>query len=285
MKSHLGKTLRKVRQGKQMSICSIADEYLSKSQISRFERGESEISCARLINILGKLHITLDEFLILHDKDYAQTESFANLVHYIRKQYSAQNFDKIKTLLSNSSNYTLNHFERTMVKSILHTVDSNIFPTDEEIQQLTDYLFKIEKWGSYEIILLGNCSRTIKYSALFLLTKEMLGNYIHSPINTNNKNLVTQLAINCLIASIDFGMYADSIYLISEINRLLQNEFNYYEKTIFLYAKGYFEFKNKLEQEGEHKMLQALKIMEILNEIDVLKQYSEHYQSNCSLKN
>lgn len=41
MKSKLGSTLRKVRNGKQISICSVADEHLSKSQISRFERGES----------------------------------------------------------------------------------------------------------------------------------------------------------------------------------------------------------------------------------------------------
>ena len=66
MKSKLGTTLRKVRKGKQVSLCSVADEHLSKSQISRFERGESEISCIRLINILDKLHITLDELLILH---------------------------------------------------------------------------------------------------------------------------------------------------------------------------------------------------------------------------
>ena len=76
MKSDLGKTLRKVRQGKQISLCSVADEHLSKSQISRFERGESEISCIRLINILDKLHITLDEFLILHNKDYSYIEYF-----------------------------------------------------------------------------------------------------------------------------------------------------------------------------------------------------------------
>lgn len=41
MKSKLGSTLRKVRNGKQICICSVADEHLSKSQISRFERGES----------------------------------------------------------------------------------------------------------------------------------------------------------------------------------------------------------------------------------------------------
>lgn len=70
MKSHLGKTLRKIRVGKHVSLNAVADEYLSKSQISRFERGESEISCIRLINILDKLHVLLGEFLILHDGEH-----------------------------------------------------------------------------------------------------------------------------------------------------------------------------------------------------------------------
>ncbi|HFR3392547.1 TPA: Rgg/GadR/MutR family transcriptional regulator, partial [Streptococcus suis] len=35
MKSKLGITLRKIRKGKQISLCSIADSNLSKSQISR----------------------------------------------------------------------------------------------------------------------------------------------------------------------------------------------------------------------------------------------------------
>ncbi|QGJ85330.1 MutR family positive transcriptional regulator [Streptococcus phage phi-SgaBSJ31_rum] len=107
MKSNLGNTLRKVRQGKQISLHSVADEHLSKSQISRFERGESEISCARLINILDKLNISLDEFLILHDSDRTNTESFAKLIQYIRIQYSSKNIDNISSLLSNSSKYCL----------------------------------------------------------------------------------------------------------------------------------------------------------------------------------
>ncbi|HEW2738367.1 TPA: helix-turn-helix transcriptional regulator, partial [Streptococcus pneumoniae] len=76
MKFNLGKTLRKIRKGKQISISSVADEHLSKSQISRFERGESEISCARLINILDKLNISLEEFLIIHNNDFGKCENF-----------------------------------------------------------------------------------------------------------------------------------------------------------------------------------------------------------------
>ena len=276
MKSKLGITLRKIRKGKQISLCSIADEHLSKSQISRFERGESEISCIRLINILDKLHVTLDEFLILHDDDYTNSESFANLVQYIRKQYSSQSIDNIACLLSDTTNYTLDPLEKTMVKSILHTMDSRIIPSDEELLQLTDYLFKVEKWGYYEIIIFGNCARTINYNSYFLLTKELLKNYIYSSLNKTNKRMVTQLAINCLILSIDEEKFSNCSYLISEIKTLLDNEFNFYEQTVFLYATGYYEFKRQLSS-GIEKMKQAIQVLDILREDKLKLHYTDHF--------
>ena len=283
MKSKLGITLRKVRNGKQISLCSVADEHLSKSQISRFERGESEISCIRLINILDKLHITLDEFLILHDEDYTNTESFANLVQYIRKQYSSQSINNIASLLSDISNYTLNSFEKTMVKSVLHTMDSSVIPSDEELFQLTDYLFKVEKWGYYEIILLGNCVRTINYNSYFLLTKEMLNNYIYSSLNKTNRRIVTQLAINCFILSIDKEEFSNCSYLINEIKGLLENELNFYEQTVFLYATGYYEFKRQLSS-GIEKMKQAIQVLDILREDKLKLHYTDHFNKLVNKK-
>lgn len=277
MKSNLGSTLRKIRKGKQITLSAVADKHLSKSQISRFERGESEISCIRLINILDKLNISLDEFLILHDKDYTKTESFVNLVQYIRKQYSSKNIDNIKSLLSVTSSFNLNSYETTMIKSILYTLDIDVAPSDEELLQLTDYLFNVEKWGYYEIILLGNCVRTINYNSYFLLTKEMIKNYIYSLLNKTNKRLVTQLAINCLIISIDKNKFSDCTYLISEIEKLLNNELNFYEQTVFLYVTGYFEHKFELEN-GDKKAEQAIQIFEFLGENQMKSQYEEHYK-------
>ena len=226
MKSTFGKTLRKIRQNKQVSICSISDENLSKSQISRFERGESEISCIRLINILDKLNISIEEFMIIHNDDSTRIDKFAKLVQYIRKAYSEQRLDNIMKLLSNSSEYSLNNLERIMVKSIIHTLDSRIKPEKSEMVKLVDYLFKVEYWGCYEIMLLGNCARTIEYTSFFLLTKEMLENYIYSSLNKHNKRLVTQLAINCLILSVEKNKVSNCRYLIKEIEKLLENELN-----------------------------------------------------------
>ena len=240
------------------------------------KRGESEISCARLINILDKLNISLEEFLIIHNNDFGKCENFMNLIKHIREDYTLHRIISLKnTLYCNSY---LTDFDRTMLKSIIYGLDRSHKPTDEELLKLTDYLFKIENWGYYEIILLGNCVRTIEYSSYFLLTKEMLKNYIYSSLNKTNKKLVTQLAINCLIASIDAKKYNNCRFLIKEISRLLDNELNYYEQTVFLYAQGYLEFAQGAHS-GISKMRDALQIFDILNESSIKKQYEDHLSS------
>ena len=170
-----------------------------------------------------------------------------------------------------------------MVKSILHTMDSRIIPSDEELLQLTDYLFKVEKWGYYEIIIFGNCARTINYNSYFLLTKELLKNYIYSSLNKTNKRMVTQLAINCLILSIDEEKFSNCSYLISEIKTLLDNEFNFYEQTVFLYATGYYEFKRQLSS-GIEKMKQAIQVFDILREDKLKLYYTDHFNKLVNKK-
>lgn len=276
MKSNLGQTLRTIRKGKQMTLEELSDKHLSISQISRFERGESEISTARLINILDKLNISMEEFLIVYNQDSTHVETFSNLIQYIVKSYISQNIDNIKELLANSHKHQLNSFEITMIKSLIFPFDSSFKPTDEELLELTDYLFKVEKWGYYEITLLGNCVRTINYKTFFLLTTEMLENYIYSSLNKTNKKLVTQLALNCLIASIDEQDYKNCRFLIKKIEKLLLDELNFYEKTVFIYVTGYYDYKSG-DRQGCENMKKAIHIFELLDETNLANAYREHY--------
>lgn len=281
MIENLGKTLRIVRKNKKVSINKIADNYLSKSQISRFERGESEITCTRLFNILDKLNITVDEFLSLHN---SHDVNFIALTKYIREEYSLQNHKNIKKLLKNNSKFNIGTFEKTMIKSILYTVDPSFKPSNSELSELIDYLFKVENFGYYEIILLGNCAYTLPYPSFFLITKELIKNYIPSTQNKTNKKFVTQVSINCLILSIDNKKFKNCDFLIKEINYLLDNELNYYEKTVFHYAKGYYEYVKGMES-GINKMSQAITIFNILNEKSMLNYYTAHYKKIINGKN
>lgn len=246
METRLGKTLRSLRKGKQVTISALADEHLSKSQISRFERGESEISCNRLLNLLDKLNISIDEFLSIHSREHTH---FFTLLTQLRKYSAEQNREGLVGLLEA---YQEKPYETTMIKAVTFSIDQTIKPDESEINQLTDYLFKVEHWGNYEIILLGNCTRFINYNTLFLLTKEMVTSFAYSEQNKSNKVLVTQLSINCLIISIDNHYFENSCYLISKIQELLTNEIQFYEKTIFLYVHGYYKLKQG-DIEGKKK--------------------------------
>lgn len=271
MEKELGKTLRRLRQGKQVSISSLADEHLSKSQISRFERGESEISCSRLLNLLDKLNITIDEFVSTHSKTHTH---FFTLLSRVRKYYAEKNVTKLLKLLED---YAHKDYESTMIKAILSSIEPTVELSEEEVTRLTDYLFSVEQWGYYEIILLSNCSRFINYNTLFLLTKEMVTSFAYSEQNKTNKTLVTQLSINCLIISIDYSYFDHSDYLIEKIEFLLRDELNFYEKTVFLYVHGYYKLKQG-QVSGKDDMRQALQIFKYLGEDALYYSYKEHYR-------
>lgn len=108
----------------------------------------------------------MDEFLALHENKSTKY-SFPQLMQYIQEMYQLQKLDSLKKLLSKNSKFNISNLEKTMVKSILHTLDKSIAPTTDELLELTDYLFKIENWGYYEITLFGNCVRTINYPTFF----------------------------------------------------------------------------------------------------------------------
>lgn len=59
----------------------------------------------------------------------------------------------------------------------------------------------------------------------------------------------------------------------------MENSVNFYEKTVFLYARGYFEYKIKKET-STTKMRQAIQVFDLLEEENLKRQYSKHYQEH-----
>lgn len=64
---------------------------------------------------------------------------------------------------------------------------------------------------------------------------------------------------------------------IKNIDLLLRDELNFYEKTVFLYVHGYYKLKQK-EISGEEDMRQALQIFKYLGEDSLYYSYKEHYR-------
>ncbi len=272
-----GKTLRFIRTSKQVSINKLADDVISKSQLSRFERGESEISCSKLNHLLNKLNTSFDEFLIIN-RGFSD-DDFKIMINEIRDSTASsdiQNLIKILESYQNKDKSTLKNFEITLLKSILNNYSKDIYPSKSELDELVDYLFKVEHWGYYEISLFGNCFRQLTYQTIFSLTKELLNKIRYYIRAESNKRLVIQLTINCLIVSIDKEYFENARYLLKKVECLLNSETSFYEKTIFIYASGYLLYKEG-NLDGKDKMLDALKVLKILSEDKFYKNYIEHY--------
>ena len=272
-----GKTLRFIRTSKQVSINKLADDVISKSQLSRFERGESEISCSKLNHLLNKLNTSFDEFLIIN-RGFSD-DDFKIMINEIRDSTASsdiQNLIKILESYQSKDKSTLKNFEITLLKSILNNYSKDIYPSKSELDELVDYLFKVEHWGYYEISLFGNCFRQLTYQTIFSLTKELLNKIRYYFRAESNKRLVIQLTINCLIVSIDKEYFENARYLLKKVECLLNSETTFYEKTVFIYASGYLLYKEG-NLDGKDKMLDALKVLKILSEDKFYKNYIEHY--------
>lgn len=272
-----GKTLRFIRISKQVSINKLADDVISKSQLSRFERGESEISCSKLNHLLNKLNTSFDEFLIIN-RGFSD-DDFKIMINEIRDSTASsdiQNLIKILESYQNKDKSTLKNFEITLLKSILNNYSKDIYPSKSELDELVDYLFKVEHWGYYEMSLFGNCFRQLTYQTIFSLTKELLNKIRYYILAESNKRLVIQLTINCLIVSIDKEYFENARYLLKKVECLLNSETSFYEKTVFIYASGYLLYKEG-NLDGKDKMLDALNVFKILSEDKFYKNYIEHY--------
>lgn len=270
-----GEYLRIIREGKQISISKLAKlTNISKSQISRFERGESDISFSKMLILLNSLNVSLEEFSSLFLVDELKQEMLK-----IKEMANHRDILQLKTEIAQhdifrKSEHPLNSI---FIKAILNLLDKDITPTKDELNFLTDYLFKIDFWTYYETIMLGNAIRMINLNTSFLLTKELLkkSSKIHSNSPYSQK-LIIQLTINCAINCIDHNELSKAHFLLNSIENNIDNTAFFFEKTIFLYTRGYLELKTK-KDEGISKMNNALTVLRILDQKATYKNYNEHF--------
>lgn len=91
---NLGRIFRDIRIGKNYSLKQVSEGIMSTSFLSKFERGETEISLKRFYLLLDRLSLTLEEFSFISN-DFRPSR-LENLMSEVRKAYENNN---VKLLL------------------------------------------------------------------------------------------------------------------------------------------------------------------------------------------
>ncbi|MFS0612268.1 helix-turn-helix domain-containing protein [Lederbergia ruris] len=166
-----GKTIRKIREEKGYTMQQLSDGILSISFLSKFERGNSDISISYFFQILERLSLSYDEFLFVHN-DF-KLDNFETFFDKAEQAYVNRNLSKLQTLkevqidkwrTTKIAAYRCN----TLVLDVLICIlrDEFIDAEKEAIEFLFDYLFQVEVWGYYELRLYN--------TTMFLMPPEMV---------------------------------------------------------------------------------------------------------------
>lgn len=264
--SKMGLLFKNIRKSKKLSLNDVSGDLMSLSFISKFERGESEISLSRFIILLNNLNFTIEEFYNLYINEYPDeiedlmtTISISFLNGDILGLKRTRKEEKEKHDLTGKRRYLYNSI---MVKAFISEL-TNLPMDNNDISILTEFLFGIEYWGKYELMLLGNSMPSIHLDSLDLLLKEL----ISSSENVTDTESNYILKIDILLNAVNNALKRKRLdYALDYINYLEKLDFSsvkfMHEKVLLEFFKEMIKFikdddeisKNKID-----KMFKALK--------------------------
>ena len=265
--------------GRKVKQKDVASQFLSTSQLSKFESGQSMLSADKMIRAIDNIHMTFVEFgYALNDYQPTEQQKLSDKMVVLA---SRRDREGLLALLAKyqDSNTDFNRLNVLLIKNAIHQIDSSYTLSQEDSEFLTEYLYSIEDWTSYELYLFGNTLPFLSDLDLLFLSKELvarsslylkLRNY-RSALKGTYLNIISELLERKQVQHLDF--------FISELKKLL----DIFETIVLRFMELFYEFvteenikKEKLEsyiQQVSDLGLASLK--ELLSR--KLSQYEELY--------
>ncbi|TQR27318.1 Rgg/GadR/MutR family transcriptional regulator, partial [Lysinibacillus sphaericus] len=172
-----GSTFRKLRLHKGYSLEFVAKGIVSVSYLSKFERNESEITLPKILELLNRINVKFNEFLFINNE--FKKNDLELLIEDLKKAYLQGNLKILKKLIDDENA----NFEKTGLLTFkLNSIMAQAICSDlthekvdkKDIELLIDYLWGVEVWGEYEIILYGNTLHILGVESVIMLSSELL---------------------------------------------------------------------------------------------------------------
>lgn len=279
----LGKTFRSIRQNRNITLQQLANKDVSLSQLSRFERGESDLSVTKFLTALDSMQVEISEFMDIA-ANFKQIEQIQFMSQLIKLEY-ARDIEGFKQLQKqelakhqadpDTNRYYLNSI---LLQGFICKCNPSIPFPKAYLDEVTDYLFRTESWHIYELILIGNLYLFIDIPLLDKMGKEILNNHTYYESISTNKHLVTITLLNIWETCIYRHQLDYARYYQKQILALLNNETKLYEKTIFLFLKGLEDYQRGQCLSGIKDMTTAISIFESLDCPHLAHNYQKDFE-------
>lgn len=285
---NLGEVFKELRKSRNVSLQEATGGEFTYSMLSKFERGEADLSSMKLITALDNIHSDLNEFMYLV-RGFSQKKVLA-FQENLWDLYDREGIDSLHSLyeettqkyrLSGEKSYLL---QMIRIKSLLVFFDSEIRATDEELTFLYDYFFTIDIWGNYELELFSTISPLFPLPLYFKYSREMLQKTDLLGSLPSNKVGIDTILMNGLFKAIEEKDKLKADYFIFQIEKRELPESEAYLKIIYMIAKGYYDTIFNVKNKGLEKIQGGIAILQDLEYVDGARYYENYFASQLSNK-
>ena len=283
---NLGEVFKELRKSRNVSLQEATGGEFTYSMLSKFERGEADLSSMKLITALDNIHSDLNEFMYLV-RGFSQKKILA-FQENLWELYDREGIDSLHSLyeettqkyrLSGEKSYLL---QMIRIKSLLVFFASEIRATDEELTFLYDYFFTIDIWGNYELELFSTISTLFPLPLYFKYSREMLQKTDLLGSLPSNKVGIDTILINGLFKAIEEKDKLKADYFVFQIEKRELPESQAYLKIIYMIAKGYYDTIFNVKNKGLEKIQRGITILQDLEYIDGARYYENYFANQLS---
>lgn len=283
---NLGEVFKELRKSRNVSLQEATGGEFTYSMLSKFERGEADLSSMKLITALDNIHSDLNEFMYLV-RGFSQKKALA-FQENLWELYDREGIDSLQSLYEETTQKYRSSGEKSYllqmirIKSLLVFFDSEIRATDEELTFLYDYFFTIDIWGNYELELFSTISTLFPLPLYFKYSREMLQKTDLLGSLPSNKVAIDTILINGLFKAIEEKDKLKADYFVFQIEKRELPESQAYLKIIYMIAKGYYDTIFKVENKGLEKIQRGITILQDLEYIDGARYYENYFANQLS---
>lgn len=282
----LGYVFRNLRIDKNYSLKEVAEGILSMSFLSKFERGDSDISLSKFYLLLERLNMTMDEFTFISN-DYRPIQ-IEELLRTVRIAYENNNLTLLLKLEQDEVNkwkkynFLSYKYNSIMIRALAHDLDKKLKMNKKDIELLNNYLFSVENWGFYEIMLFGNSMSILSIESIVALSKEILNKtQLYSTIRKNKEELVRVL-LNTIVYCIESNRLNSAFHFLISAEKILEQSEFYFEKVKLLYLTGIYKIVTGNSASGVPMANTAIQIMNDLKDINVANNHEEYLKDKMA---
>ena len=283
---NLGEVFKELRKSRNVSLQEATGGEFTYSMLSKFERGEADLSSMKLITALDNIHSDLNEFMYLV-RGFSQKQILA-FQENLWELYDREGIDSLQSLYEEttkkyrSSAKTSYLLQMIRIKSLLVFFDSEIRATDEELTFLYDYFFTIDIWGNYELELFSTISTLFPLPLYFKYSREMLQKTDLLGSLPSNKFGIDTILINGLFKAIEEKDKLKADYFVFQIEKRELPESQAYLKIIYMIAKGYYDTIFNVKNKGLEKIQRGITILQDLEYVDGARYYENYFANQLS---